>query len=194
VFAYSREPGVSADISITPEELGFQGSVYVYNPMTRTGLFVDYRRRTTPPRGNGARLTLGAEGEFRDRVDENGSYYVVVPVGSSGIAFLGDAGKWVSVGNARVSRRTDQGGILSAEIVFARGETQVVLQGFSKTPLGNVSAAKGILGTFSYDPPSGRFQIQISPDSDGKAVVVLNALTPAVADIVTPKPTLRRAA
>ena len=70
VFAYSR--GTASAATFVPASLGLSGRVYVYNDFT----------------GRGALLTAGQT--FYATV-HGGSYDVVVPVGRSGIAFLGDA-------------------------------------------------------------------------------------------------------
>jgi hypothetical protein len=83
VFAYRR--GTASAATFVPASLGLSGRVYVYNYVT----------------GRGALLT--ARQTFYATV-HGGSYDVVVPVGRSGIALLGDAGKFGWAGSAsRVS-------------------------------------------------------------------------------------------
>ena len=114
VFAYSR--GTDTTATFVPASLGLIGRatpmrVYVYNYFT----------------GRGALLT--ARQTFYATV-HGGSYDVVVPVGRSGIAFLGDAGKFVSLGKQRVPRLRDDGAV-PATIAFAAGERAVTLHGYA---------------------------------------------------------------
>jgi hypothetical protein len=81
LFAYARAAHTPATVSFTPASLGLPGNVYVYNYFTGTG------------------TVLPAGGTFTDTVSR-GSYYIVVPIGPSGIGFLGDAGKFVSWGKS----------------------------------------------------------------------------------------------
>ena len=75
VFAYARGSNTSA--TFTPSSLGPGGNVYVNNYFTGSGSVVQ------------------AGNSYSDTVS-SGSYYIVAPIGSSGIAFLGDAAKFAS--------------------------------------------------------------------------------------------------
>lgn len=145
VFAYSRAAdGSSTAISFAPSELGVNEPAYVYNYFAHIGQFVD------------------AHSTFVDVVDTNGSYYVVAPVGPSRIAFLGDTGKFVSMGHQRIPQVQDRG-ILTATIQFAAGEPNTTIQGFSPTrPIVNVT--KGTAGQPSYDPVTHIFTVTVAPD------------------------------
>ncbi|MFJ8603136.1 hypothetical protein ACIREM_31385 [Streptomyces shenzhenensis] len=59
-----------------------------------------------------------------------GTYWVVAPVGASGIAFLGDAGKFVSHGDKRIAHLRDDGKV-HATVAFAAGEGPVTLHGYA---------------------------------------------------------------
>src|SRR5581483_8596508 len=89
VFAYSRNHA-SQLATFTPASLGIAGHAYVYNYFTGKGTVVNA--------GQSFSASVG-----------NGSYYIVAPIGPSGIAFLGDAGKFVSLGSKRISYLTDDG-------------------------------------------------------------------------------------
>jgi hypothetical protein len=67
-------------------------------------------------------------------VDANGSYFVVVPVGPSGIALLGDTAKFVTLGKQRISHLEDDGA-LTATVEFGAGETSVRLDLYAPWPL-----------------------------------------------------------
>src|SRR6266511_1005389 len=67
------------------------------------------------------------------RVPDDGAYWIVAPVGASGVAFLGDADKFVSNGRKRVARLRDTG-TLTVQLIFAEGEDRLRLHGFSLAP------------------------------------------------------------
>jgi hypothetical protein len=88
-------------------------------------------------------------------------YYLVSPIGASGIALLGDKGKFVSLGKKRVSAYTDDGAI-GVTLQFATGEGQISLQGYApKAP--TVSALAGTVGTLNYNPSTQRFTVPVMP-------------------------------
>lgn len=59
-----------------------------------------------------------------------GTYFIIVPLGPSGIALLGDTNKFVTRGKKRISSISDDG-LLRATVVFAPGETNVALCGYA---------------------------------------------------------------
>jgi hypothetical protein len=152
VFAYSR--GTATAATFVPASLGLSGRVYVYNYFT----------------GRGALLTAGQT--FYETVHD-GSYDVVVPVGRSGIAFLGDAGKFVSLGKQRIPRLRDDGAV-HATVAFAAGERAVTLHGYAPARP-RVTATKGAAGPVTYDAASGQFNVTVSPAPDRTAAIRLAA-------------------
>ena len=150
VFSYAR--GTNTTASFTPASLGLPGSVYVYNYFTGTGMVVP------------------AGGTFTDSVS-SGSYYIVVPIGQSGIGFLGDAGKFVSLGKKRISQLSDTGSV-QATITFANGETSLTMYGYAPSPP-NVTATDGTVGAVTYNSATGIFSYAVSPDPDGAATVTM---------------------
>jgi hypothetical protein len=150
VFAYAR--GANTSASFSPAALGLGGDVYVYNYFTGTGTLV--------PAGN----------SFSDTVT-SGSYYLVVPIGPSGIAFLGDAGKFVSLGKKRISQLSD-GGTVQATLAFAARESAVTIHGYSPT-LPAVAALDGVVGAVTYDSTTGQFSVVVSPGADQAATITM---------------------
>jgi hypothetical protein len=152
VFAYARAAHTPATASFTPASLGLPGSVYVYNYFTGAGTIVP------------------AGGTFTDTVG-SGSYYIVVPIGPSGIAFLGDAGKFVSWGKKRLSQLSDSGSV-QATINFASGETSLTMYGYAPSQP-TVSATDGTVGTLTYNPTTGIFSYPVSPGPDAAATITM---------------------
>ena len=134
VFAYAREGSQS---------VGFTSGwgAYVYEPARDVGSLLD------------------AGQTFSTTVDSNGSYFVVAPVGPSGVAFLGDAERFVSLGRKRISRLVDDGQ-LHATVIFADGESSLVLHGYApRAPL--VVADGGGVEDLSYDATTGQFRFRL---------------------------------
>jgi hypothetical protein len=132
--------------------LGLTGKVYVYNYFTGTGTIVQA--------GHSFTGTVGT-----------GSYYIVVPIGQSGISFLGDAGKFVSLGKKRISHLSDNGSV-QATIAFANSETSLTMQGYSPTKP-NVTASDGTTGSVTYNSATGLFSFAVSPGSDKSATITI---------------------
>ena len=153
VFAYSRRNHASQLATFTPASLGIAGSAYVYNYFTGKGTVVNA--------GQSFSASVGS-----------GSYYIVAPIGLSGIAFLGDAGKFVSLGSKRISRLTDNGTV-QATVAFARGEKTVILHGYAPARP-RASATNGRVGVLSYNSRSHLFSVPVSPGADSTAVIEMS--------------------
>jgi len=148
VFAYKR--GKNTSIAFNPSSLGLTGSVYVYNYFTGTGQIV------------------AAGSTYKDTV-KDASYYIVVPIGQSGIAFLGDTGKFVSLGKKRIPQLTDNGA-LQATVTFARGEKSLTLTGYSLAPP-TITASKGAINLPTYDISTHLFRFIVTPSDDQSATI-----------------------
>ena len=144
VFAYLRDRA-HTEASFAPATFGMSGEVCVLN--TWLGEF-SAQDAATP-----VQIAYGPGGA---------AYYEVAPIGKSGIAFLGDEGKYVSNGRQRIADLTDAGGKLTATITFAVGEKAVALFGFAKhRPV--ASAQNGRVGTVNFDESTGRFSVDVMP-------------------------------
>jgi len=150
VFAYSRDLHGTAPIHFSPAEFGFAGQVYVY----------DYFRKT------GGRQP--ADQAVSTAVDSQGAYFVIVPVGPSHIAFLGDLAKYVPLSKQRFPDLSDDGQV-NATLQFARGET--VTLSFAADAPPTVTAEHGAAGPVTYDMLSGLYQVTIVPDQSRTAIV-----------------------
>ncbi len=154
VLAYRR--GSDSGVSFTPATLGLDGPVYVYNYFGGSGKLID------------------AAAGFQDSLDGDRAYYIVAPVGPSGIAFLGDAGHFVSLGKKRVPQLRD-GGAVEAIISFAAGESSRMLFGYSPSaPI--VTAASGGADVPSYDEQTHLFRVTVTPDYSGSADITISLL------------------
>ena len=144
--------GMAQNASFTLAEIGETGPAYVY----------DYFA------GNGALVKKG--GLVSTRVTD-GTYWVVAPVGPSGIAFLGDKGKFVAHGDKRLEHLSDDGSV-HATVAFAAGEGPVTLHGYApRKP--SASATTGSVGTVGYDAASKLFSVTVHAGAGDRAVVTI---------------------
>lgn len=154
VFAFAR-PSDSSIASFTPSTLGLTGTVYVYDYFAQTA------RR------------LQASGTLEDTLGPSKrAFYVVAPVGPSGIAFLGDEGKFVGTGKQRIVDIRDSPKNLTIGMAYAPGETAVTLHGYSAAAP-RVSASGGTAGPVDYDQATGHFRVIISPSVSARRVTVV---------------------
>jgi len=149
IFAYNR--GSDTTTTFTPGSLGLSGPVYVYNYFAGRGTLMD------------------AGDTFSEPMDNGRAYYIVTPIGPSGVAFLGDAEQFVSLGRKRIAALTDDG-TLEATIAFADGEPSRTLYGYSSSEP-NVTAITGAIASVTYDPSMQLFTVVVSPGADGSAIV-----------------------
>src|SRR5262249_54804865 len=113
-YVWAFNAGTNLGTTFTPAALGHTGQVFVFNWFAGAGKVVDAvapYKEDLPVIGGGSR-----------------NYYVVVPVGPSGIALVGDAGKYVSLGKKRVTQLSDDGTV-TVGLAFASGEGPVTLRG-----------------------------------------------------------------
>jgi hypothetical protein len=168
VFAFDRKGKPGGEVSFKTSELGVSGPAYVYDYFS----------------GSGKRVDVGAT--FSAPLAENAAaFYVVAPVGNSGIAFLGDEDKFVGTGKQRITSLRDETGKLTAEVALAKGENLVVLHGYSaQAPTATVN---GMNNDVQYDAATGHFTVEVKADPAAptddttgdpvrKATVVISAI------------------
>lgn len=143
VFAFNQAHAPQGFARFSPTELGLTGPAYVYDYFSGSGTY-------TPP---------GAS--FSAPLGENRSaFYVVAPVGPSGIAFLGDKDKFVGTGRQRIGSLEDSPGRMAVGVVLADNETSVVLHGFA-TGKPRVSITFGAAAPLHFDLASGYFTVEV---------------------------------
>ncbi len=146
LFAYNRKNTPANTVQFGADELGFNGSVYVYNYFS----------------GTGRRLKLGRQ--FSLPLETNATAFLVVaPVGESEIAFLGDRDKFVGTGRQRISSLHDEAGKLTAGVVLAANEESVTLHGFAPAAP-KVQVASGKAEAVEYNPETRYFTVRVTAD------------------------------
>jgi hypothetical protein len=153
VAGYNRTSDLK--LAFSPSALGITQPAYIYNYFTKAGKIV-------PP-----------QDIFSDAIANGIAYYIVMPVGPSGMAFLGDTGHYVSLGKKRITALTDNGTV-TASIAFASAERIRSVFGYSPSkPV--ITAIHGGVGTVSYTPSTGLFYVSVMPGSDASAAIQIKA-------------------
>lgn len=161
VFTFARGNNQPPRADLSPALLGVGGkAAYVYNYFT-------------------GKYRLVQAGERYIEIVGDRGYYIVAPVGRSGIAVLGDLGKFVSAGKKRIESMIDNGKEVTLVVVFAEGESEVTVSGFAPSlPIVSVHGVS-VLGKqrpkVEYDLKSGWFEIPIKAGKRGKVTVVISS-------------------
>ncbi len=98
------------------------------------------------------------------------NYYVVVPLGPSGIALVGDTGKYVSLGKKRVTALSDTGTV-EVSLAFANGAGPVTLLGYAPAQP-KATASTGSIKAVSWDPATQMFSIPVTQAAGIAALVI----------------------
>jgi hypothetical protein len=147
VVEYPR--GGAQTASFSPAALGLGGRVFVYDWLTGSG---------SPE--HGPTVT---------RAVTSTRYLVVVPIGPSGIGFVGDVDQFVTLGKQRVEHVSDDGA-LHATVLFAAGESSVTVGGFAPHRP-DASASDGRITSLTYDASTQQFRAVLAPGDDHRAAV-----------------------
>jgi hypothetical protein len=163
VFAFNRPNTPEDNVQFSPAELGLEGRAYVYDYFSGTGKL------------------LKAQTPFVAPLGENASaFYIVAPVGRSGVAFLGDKNKFVGTGKQRITSLHDQAGRLTVGVVLAENEKSIVLHGYAATAP-RVTVISGSDDAIQYDPATHYFTVEVQSDAaapvDNSAADPLRHLT-----------------
>ncbi len=135
-------------VHFTPAELGLSGSVYLYDYFSGQGRQLNSNETFSAPLGKKA-----------------SAFYVVAPVGQSGVALLGDKDKFVGTSKQRITSLEDKPASLSIGVVLAANETAVTLHGFADSaPIATVVA--GDDDAVQYNPATHYFTVRINADTN----------------------------
>ena len=152
LLAFAADPAKPAEaFSTTAAALGYGGTVAVYDPMSGSLALVDGKQAIA------GKLT-GAD---------KYAYRVVAPVSASGIAVIGDIGKFVPMGRMRVSSYQELAHGVRLQLAFAAHDTAITVAGYAKGKLAAHAEGATVLST-TRDPHTGLFQVKLQPVA-GKA-------------------------
>jgi hypothetical protein len=152
VIAYERGTTSSAP-AISPSSLGMTGELVAYDFFGATAELVSANDQVTVPQHDGF------------------GYLILIPLGKSGMALLGDADQFVSLSRQRVSSLSDAGRI-ETTVIFANEESERKLFGYSPISPA-VSAQSGQASLSAYGQDTRLFQITVRPDRNGVARVII---------------------
>jgi hypothetical protein len=143
----------SGTTSFTGASLGYSGNVLIYNYYQGTAKVVD------------------SAAMYMETLASGRAYDIVVPMGASGIAMVGDAGKYVPLGKKRVTQLADNGTV-SMTLAFAAGEGPVTLKGYAAARP-TATASVGSVGPVTYDATTKLFTASVAP-AGGTATIALH--------------------
>ncbi|MDR3460455.1 MAG: hypothetical protein P4N60_23750 [Verrucomicrobiae bacterium] len=149
VFAFRRPKTAGDDVQFTPAMLGLSSPAYVYDYFAAHGQRLDAAAGFSAPLGTNANAS---------------AFYVVAPVGKSGIAFLGDKDKFVGTGKQRISMLQDERGKLTVGVVFAENEKTVTLHGYADSEP-KLTILAGLDDPMQYNPVTHYFTVEVKPDA-----------------------------
>ncbi len=156
IFAYNR--GANRGITIDPANYGIFGQSFLYDYLNGAGHFLDVRATYT--------FQLNADA----------AYMVLMPLGKTGIAFLGDKDQFATLGKARIPSLTDSGKV-DVTVAFAPGETTRTLFGFSSVPV-IATAIAGAASPAVWDPNTQIFTLKVTPASGSAHVRLIQSFEP----------------
>lgn len=152
VFAYSRDVTTPAAVNILPQDFGFTGDVYVYDYFGKTG----WRQPSAQA--------------ISKTVDSQGSYFVIAPIGPSGMAFLGDLSKFVPASQQRVPSLSDNGAI-NATLQFLPGETVPISVFAASAPV--ISANGATVSPPVFDSNTGLYRVSVASGNKQATLQIL---------------------
>jgi hypothetical protein len=151
VFAFNRPQAPEGSVRFAPAELGVNSPSYVYDFFSGVGTLLRSDATFSAPLAK-----------------EASAFYVVAPVGRSGIAFLGDKGKFVGTGKQRIASLHDEAGLLTVGLVLAENERSVVLHGYAATAP-RATVVPGAEKPVNYDPATHYFTVEVQTDDTAHA-------------------------
>ena len=149
VFAFTQ--GTNAVAKFSPSDFGMNTPVYAYDYFAGTGQL------------------MNPWDVIQKQISGDALYMVLAPVGPSGIAILGNANQFVTMGKKRVSALADYG-TARLTVSFAPGESSVVITGYSLFAPA-VQATQGSIGPVTYDDTTHLFRVPVMPGKTGTATI-----------------------
>ena len=149
VFSFPRSARQTTG-EFRPADLGIAGDAIVYDAVAHTATAVAAGQAFTVSFNSAAYAHAW-------------SYDIVVPVSHGGIAFLGDAERFVSLGRQRIDRLRETPRGIEARVRFAAGEANVVLHGFAPAEPRAALIGGGAIDAHTYDATTGAFTATVSP-------------------------------
>lgn len=141
-----------------PSEFGMSGNVYVYNYFNNSGVLVD---SNTIIQDVISGSTAGANGT-------DWKYYIASPVGASGMALIGDTGKFATCGKKRITDIAETTTTLTVTATFgafdaSNPDQKATIVGYSPVSVTVTAGTGGTVSNFSYNATTKVFKFDFVP-------------------------------
>lgn len=153
LFAFPRKKD-QRSATLTLGSLGARTKYYVVSLLTGEGAYVGPNDDLT--------MTIGEAGF---------DYRMAAPVTATGVALLGDWGKFVPTGKVRLASVEDRADGLRVRVGFAKGEGPVTLEGVSEREP-KVAATRGTARIVRHDSATGRFAVEVQPEKESADIIL----------------------
>ena len=153
VYLFAHARGGQTSATFTPAAFGLSGPVFVWDTFAKKGTLAE------------------ADAPFLQPLAQGRGYDILVPVGPSGIAFLGDEGKFAALGKKRITSVRESRGHLAIEVSFAPTEASVTLHGWASDLPRAIACAGG--ARLTWDPATGLYRVEVTPDAKLSARLLL---------------------
>ena len=157
-FAFEQKRKNSNDampFKLDPKELGITSPVFAYDFFASNGKLIQKDETISKQLG-----------------DDQMSYEILAPVGPSGMAFIGDTGKFITRGKQRIAAIEEDANHLQTTILAAPGENEITLALYSsKKP--EIKVAGGFsCDNVSYNADTQIARARIAPDPDAPLTII----------------------
>lgn len=158
VLAFADDPQhAAADFSLAPKDLGFGGTVAVFDPASEAIAIADAKKAIT------GKLT--GPDAF--------AYRIVAPLPSSGIAVFGDLGKFVTMGRHRVVSYQDLRHGAKLKLAFAAKDADITVAGYARSEIAAHAEGATIVSK-ERNPRTGLFKLTLRPIAPSAAEATLS--------------------
>ena len=157
LLAFADDPrSGGSDFSLNASELGFRQPVVVFDPQSQEiGL-------------------VGATGRISGRLagPDAYAYRIVAPISRSGIAMLGDLGKFVSMGRKRITSYRDIAGGAVIGITEVANERDLTIAGYSLSQLTARADGASVVAV-ERNAATGFFKVKLRPKDNASNTITL---------------------
>lgn len=158
LLAFADNPQhAMAQFFVSPAELGFRQRVAVFDPQSQK------------------LVTLNAADTFSANLTgpDAYAYRIVAPISRSGIALIGDLGKFVPMGLKRITAYRNFPGGAVLGISYAAKERDLTIAGYAESPIA-ARAEGALVQSVNRDATTGLFKVKLRTGGNGHLKLTLN--------------------
>jgi len=159
VYLFGFKRGDATTTAFTPAEAGLAGQLFAYDVRLHAGTIVN------------------AAAPMKLDLSQDWTNIVLVPLSRGGIAVVGDAGKFVPRGRARIAALAERADGVDVQVAFAAGETSVTLTGYAPDAP-RAAATTGAIVKSSWNAATSLFEIVVAPGPNATALVKISPAAP----------------